>query len=162
MGVNWIECEDTGERVIAGDYGAYLDSEHWRLWRLAYMARAVERGEMRCADCGWPRSWYELHHLHYRSLGCEAWDDVIMLCRACHARRHGREWRFDLDAGRACRVVGLSPKQVRRLKRKLARLASGQKPKKRRKKKRRRGRGRKRVRLDAEALAERRSRLERS
>jgi hypothetical protein len=40
----------------------------------------------------------DLHHLHYRSFGCELPADVMKLCRDCHRGRHRiRGWPKDLS-----------------------------------------------------------------
>lgn len=64
------------------DYrGDYLRSEHWQATR-----RWALRLSSRCADCGLPGR--DVHHLTYRRLGHEHPDDLVVLCRACHDRRH--------------------------------------------------------------------------
>jgi len=53
-----------------------------------------------CRICGaeWTLSCDDLHHRTYARLGCEAFADLIALCRPCHRELHRRmeanpEWR---------------------------------------------------------------------
>lgn len=62
------------------DYVRHLSSPAW-----ANLRREVIRAQKRlCGACGLKRSRLELHHLHYRTLGREAREDVIALCSWCH------------------------------------------------------------------------------
>lgn len=67
--------------------------------------KALRRARWRCEDCG-ARSRLDMHHLRYQReslfglvpiFGGEAADDLAVLCRPCHQRRHidhnGRFWR---------------------------------------------------------------------
>lgn len=75
------------------EYAEYLLTPHWRdtrIWKLH-----LERWT--CADCGYRRFPYkrgmpmglDVHHLTYARLGREALADILVLCEACHAARHG-------------------------------------------------------------------------
>ena len=61
---------------------------HRQKLRLAVWVRANGT----CEDCG--RSGegvaLDLHHLDYDRYGHEEPSDVILICRGCHERRHGR------------------------------------------------------------------------
>jgi 5-methylcytosine-specific restriction endonuclease McrA len=65
-------------------YLEYLDSPEW--WTIR--RRAMRRANWRCEQekPGEPRHEgpLELHHRHYRTLGCETLEDVEVLCPACH------------------------------------------------------------------------------
>jgi hypothetical protein len=54
-----------------------------------------------CEDCGSPGARpgerRVLHHLHYRSVGCEVPDDLLLICRDCHRRRHVFAGQFFAD-----------------------------------------------------------------
>lgn len=76
-------------------YRATLVSSRWRTlkWR-----RIMQSG-LACESCG--RKYhglrvagamrvFQLHHRHYRSIGHEAFEDVMVLCRTCHALEHGK------------------------------------------------------------------------
>lgn len=39
-----------------------------------------------CEECGEVAERYDLHHIHYETLGHEAEDDVMVVCRPCHER----------------------------------------------------------------------------
>jgi hypothetical protein len=67
-------------------YRAVLASDRWRWVR----AEAVRRAGYRCERCGAPGRLDGHHWRGYRMLGHEAPEDVVMLCRACHNRAHGR------------------------------------------------------------------------
>ena len=65
-------------------YQSYLDSSTWfrkRMRRLAIDRRV-------CGDCGGAAS--EVHHRHYLTLGHESVEDLVSVCRECHAARHGK------------------------------------------------------------------------
>jgi hypothetical protein len=72
------------------EYTAYLNSPAWAELRTAAVRRAGNRceqvvetasGRRRCAET----LGLEVHHRHYRTLGGEAWGDVVVLCAAHHA-----------------------------------------------------------------------------
>lgn len=71
------------------DYDAYLRSAAWR--RRA--DRAKRRAGWRCQLCNTPawESVLDAHHRTYDRLGLELPDDLIVLCRRCHRRHHGRQ-----------------------------------------------------------------------
>lgn len=65
------------------EYSEYLRSPEWsrrREFRLVLDKHL-------CQDCSDPAS--EVHHLTYERIGNEHIDDLISLCRECHAIRHG-------------------------------------------------------------------------
>lgn len=79
---------------LSEEYVAYLDSPAWATTR----ATMLELAGHRCQGpgCG-VRTGLQVHHRHYRSLGNEAWGDLVVLCPSCHldadrrrqsARRH--------------------------------------------------------------------------
>src|SRR5665213_912452 len=65
------------------EYQLYLESEHWRLFRLRIIAK---RGA-RCERCGSDRQ-IDLHHLTYARRGHERDEDVKILCHRCHQAVH--------------------------------------------------------------------------
>ena len=69
------------------NYLEYLESPEW--WTIR--RNAMRRAQWRCENekLGEPRHEgpLEVHHLHYRTLGCEQLDDVQVLCPACHRAR---------------------------------------------------------------------------
>lgn len=66
-------------------YRAYRNSLHWRFRRAR--ARALAGG--RCQICA---SYHQLdtHHNNYERLGRERDSDLVVLCRECHERHHGK------------------------------------------------------------------------
>lgn len=72
------------------EYHEYLRSLEWKdrrddkLWEAGY----------RCSMCG--ADGYdvrlEVHHLTYERVGHERSEDLMVLCRACHEKRHSKEW----------------------------------------------------------------------
>jgi hypothetical protein len=74
-------------------YQTYLTSLHWKQFR-KFIFRT--RGSS-CEECGvsnmWAKMFYgqsnNVHHLSYANLGREHPEDVMVLCRRDHERRHG-------------------------------------------------------------------------
>lgn len=67
------------------DYWEYVNTNWWR--RLS--EQILERDLWTCQNCGEPAT--VVHHLEYpKILGNEDPDDLISLCRKCHAERHGK------------------------------------------------------------------------
>ena len=62
----------------------HLKSEYWRLLKVN---KLVQHGNY-CEKCGKLNKHLDLHHLHYRTLGFESANDVVLLCRSCHTRQH--------------------------------------------------------------------------
>ena len=74
-----------------------------RRWRYRHLLRdkrwvklrwkIVRMDAYRCVGCG-ATEHLQVHHVRYRS-GSKPWeydeDDLVTLCRACHAHAHGRE-----------------------------------------------------------------------
>jgi hypothetical protein len=65
-------------------HSAYLRSEHWRQFRLAWWR--AHPGAL-CAGCGSPGP-LALHHRTYSRLGAERFEDVDPLCHRCHRLAH--------------------------------------------------------------------------
>ncbi len=65
----------------------YLKTEHFKKLR----SEAIRNAHATCQDCGKAMSSnIQVHHVNYKSLGCETNEDVIVLCSRCHAKRHGK------------------------------------------------------------------------
>lgn len=64
------------------DYQKYIHSPKWFAFRHGIISA---RGE-KCEDCGGFPVY--LHHKTYKRLGNEIPDDVELLCKPCHQRRH--------------------------------------------------------------------------
>lgn len=63
-------------------YTQYMQSPAWQKRRAARLALA----QYRCERCDAYGVAVEVHHLHYRSLGHEADEDLEVLCKPCHDR----------------------------------------------------------------------------
>lgn len=69
------------QRVRASYRTQYLASAHWKRVR----EWAYERAGGRCEGCERELNGvFDVHHRHYRSLGCEMPGDVACVCRHCH------------------------------------------------------------------------------
>jgi 5-methylcytosine-specific restriction endonuclease McrA len=75
-------------------YDQYMKSSHWEWTR----NRAISMAGKRCQRCDEPAGrgknggpiGLNVHHLSYERLGNERSEDLIVLCRSCHAKEHGR------------------------------------------------------------------------
>ena len=67
-------------------YQVYLHSPTWAVRR----ADALERAGYVCEECGTPYG-LQVHHIDYAHLGREQAHDLMVLCRECHQRMHGRD-----------------------------------------------------------------------
>lgn len=87
MAWNWLKQRRQREikRLKAMPYVAYLLSDHWGRVR----AKAIKRAGGRCSICN-AKGPLQVHHRTYERLGEERDNDVIALCRKCHARVHGK------------------------------------------------------------------------
>ena len=81
----WRDRIIWGERIGGSAYENYLRSRKWAVTR----ALAVHRANRMCQVCG-ERYYLEVHHKTYKRLGNEEPDDLIVLCRSCHAKVHER------------------------------------------------------------------------
>jgi RNase P subunit RPR2 len=66
-------------------YKAYIKSIKW-----VAKATAWKRETGKCEKCG-ATELLTVHHLHYRTLGCEKRSDVQVLCKECHFKTHEEE-----------------------------------------------------------------------
>ncbi len=70
------------------DYDEYVNTEWWRQLSDEILKRDLET----CQECGAVAT--VVHHLEYpKLLGNEDPDDLISLCRACHAEKHRGSFR---------------------------------------------------------------------
>ena len=70
------------------EYREYLDSPAW--W--AARGRAFAALGHACQGCG-RQGRLEVHHKHYRTLGHERPEDLMVLCKFCHEKMHRRRGR---------------------------------------------------------------------
>lgn len=66
-------------------YQRYLQSDHWRAFRLSVLAK---RGN-NCEVCGCFPRHPQLNHLTYERLGRELESEVVVTCDDCHRSYHG-------------------------------------------------------------------------
>ena len=87
-----IICEDTGEVV---DFKNYFSSKHWNYLRMKYNTHLREKGMGNtCECCGKERiTGYRknVHHLTYKNIGNESFDELMVLCNVCHEKAHNKE-----------------------------------------------------------------------
>lgn len=70
-----------------GFYDFYIKSKKWRGKRI----ERLKIDDFRCARCGSEIN-LQVHHLNYENLGNEdVENDLVTLCRKCHAELHGKE-----------------------------------------------------------------------
>lgn len=81
-------------------YEDYLQTEWWKGVR----RMALRRADNSCQLCNAKNVQLDVHHRTYERRGCERREDVIVLCRECHSKHHGKIPSFapaDQDADRA-------------------------------------------------------------
>lgn len=76
------EARNTNKEERKYWYQSYLLSEQWKTRRSAVMARDNHI----CQYCGDEAT--EVHHLTYENIGNEPLEDLIAICRLCHAEEH--------------------------------------------------------------------------
>ena len=65
-------------------YGEYLETPEWRQKRETALRKACDA----CRLCGDEDVPLNVHHVRYVNRGRERPEDLIVLCRPCHARHH--------------------------------------------------------------------------
>ena len=85
-----IEVDDSEQsRLRSLPYKEYLKTPYWGDVRAAVFAY---RG-YRCECChALSERWriLDVHHLNYKRRGAEIPSDLMVLCRSCHKKEHGR------------------------------------------------------------------------
>ena len=67
-------------------YSGYIQSSHWKDIRRQRLAM----DGFQCSMCGTAKN-LEVHHLTYERLGHEDLDDLVSLCKRCHAIVHEKD-----------------------------------------------------------------------
>lgn len=67
-------------------YSGYIQSSHWKDIRRQRLAM----DGFQCSICGTAKN-LEVHHLTYERLGHEDLDDLVSLCKRCHAKVHEKD-----------------------------------------------------------------------
>ena len=71
----------------AKPYSEYLKTKEWQQTR----RRALKSAGYKCQLCGTDNVELHVHHKTYDNIGEEKPDDLIVLCKACHEKQHGKE-----------------------------------------------------------------------
>lgn len=69
------------------EYQEYLNSDHWKQIRL----KALERAGNKCQLCS-SKENLNVHHNTYKNRGHEDLNDLVVLCRKCHAKFHDKTY----------------------------------------------------------------------
>jgi hypothetical protein len=73
-------------RLKALPYRVYLTTPWW----ISRRNQALRDAGYRCAVCSTKRQ-LQVHHQSYERLGCEAAEDLMVVCRGCHVGHHYNE-----------------------------------------------------------------------
>jgi len=84
MDTTWAQHQNP--KMDKGTYSAYLHSSHWKKTR----TDALMRAGYRCQACSAKDQILDVHHNSYDRLGHEEPQDLIVLCRSCHTKVHGK------------------------------------------------------------------------
>ena len=68
------------------NYNDYLQSRHWKEFR----EKAIINASCVCQVCG-KQEGLNVHHKNYECMGQETFADVVVLCRSCHGKVHGKD-----------------------------------------------------------------------
>ena len=71
---------------IVPRYKDYLFSEDWEIRK----NKLMEELGSKCSKCSVDRK-LNLHHKHYKNLGFETKNDVVLLCKDCHSEVHNKK-----------------------------------------------------------------------
>lgn len=66
------------------DYTTYLRTKHWERFK----EEALKKACFKCQVCNAENTVLFVDHYNYHNLGRETFDDVIVLCAACHSKFH--------------------------------------------------------------------------
>jgi 5-methylcytosine-specific restriction endonuclease McrA len=66
-------------------YKEYLRTRHWQHFK----QEALKFYQYKCQLCSAKDTQLDVHHRTYENLGCETFNDVIVLCNDCHGKQHG-------------------------------------------------------------------------
>jgi len=82
---NPAQSDPEVRRLRTMPYAEYLLTDHWKLLR----GKCLKRARNHCQLCNSAQS-LNVHHRTYERRGCEFLKDLIVLCRACHAKFHDK------------------------------------------------------------------------
>jgi len=78
-------------------YGLYLNSSEWQQIR----SKVIEIDFESCTKCG-DTDYLQVHHTTYDNVGRENIDELITLCRSCHADLHNMDYHERKRIERSC------------------------------------------------------------
>ncbi len=81
----YTEWQKHMAELRAMPYTSYLQSPEWKKTK----TRALKNAKRKCQLCS-GRKYLQAHHNTYERLGCEADEDMVVLCGKCHEHYHGR------------------------------------------------------------------------
>lgn len=115
------------------EYADYLNSADWKRRSGEYRAK-----RKKCAICKAKKrtKGFDVHHVHYRTLGYETYEDLRLVCRRCHIAIHTWQHAANVSIEQATHDVWmqaatwgnkvLTPERIREYaKRKLAGTSAG-------------------------------------
>lgn len=70
---------------VVADYSTYINSEDWIENPVRKLR--IYNADNKCELCSSEES-LEVHHIHYKNLGNEKYNDLRLLCRECHEQTH--------------------------------------------------------------------------
>jgi hypothetical protein len=74
-------------------YEEYINSWQWK----EKSEWIIHTRKNKCERCGKSKSdkkvILQVHHINYESIGNEASEDVIVLCKKCHEKEHKKRWK---------------------------------------------------------------------
>lgn len=76
----------TKKRTLKGitkEYRQYLNSPEWKKLRESFISHKGSK----CEKCG-SESNLQVHHLHYKNIFKEKFEDLMVLCKSCHRKEH--------------------------------------------------------------------------
>jgi hypothetical protein len=87
-------------RLKSLEYKYYLNTDHWQKVRAAMILLSEARCKL-CSDQNWDRflCYYasdnqkrlHIHHLHYKNIGHERYEDLTLLCHEHHEKEHSNQ-----------------------------------------------------------------------
>jgi 5-methylcytosine-specific restriction endonuclease McrA len=80
-------------------YNSYLKSDDWAAKRKSIL----KRDNYQCQACGSRRN-LQVHHKSYKHVGHELNEELTVLCRPCHMKKHGRKEATGVLSGKAAAV----------------------------------------------------------
>lgn len=80
---------------IIGNRKEFLESNYWNKLKFEYIRvmRTLDKKATICENCGkeMKPNLIQLHHLTYKNVGNEKFNELIRLCFNCHGKAHGKE-----------------------------------------------------------------------